>query len=199
MGRRAENNNVVMLETRRDSSEAIDLARRNIDKRHVFRPDRDQNLALDITNLRKGSVVMVDNATNNALALAHENDFLEMCLPVLWGDERMVHVERFGWLLRGAVLTFRPQTVFELYLVKDVVAAQWRLDRLYQTQTNVYENESRSGEVGKYGLPQASHSAMELDSRIYAAQAALSVAIRNCLMAAKAALASSKRNQGACT
>lgn len=116
-----------------------------------------------------------------------------MCLPILWGDERLVHFERFGWLLRGAVVTFRPLTVFELHLVKNIVAAQWRLDRLYQTQANVYENESRSGVVGKHGLPQASHSAMELDEQLYAAQKALSAAIKNHLMTVQSVIKANKR------
>ena len=104
-----------------------------------------------------------------------------------------VHFERFGWLLRGAVVTFRPLTVFELHLVKNIVAAQWRLDRLSQTQTNVYENEARSGAVGKYGLPQASHSAMELDEKLYAAQQSLSAAIRNHLMTVQSVIKANKR------
>ena len=79
--------------------------------------------------------------------------------------------------MRGAVETFKPLSMMELALVKNVVAAQWRLDRLYQTQTNVYHNEARAGEIGKYGLPAASHSAMELDEQIYRAQQALKVAI----------------------
>ena len=74
-----------------------------------------------------------------------------------------------------------------------VMAAQWRLDRLYQTQTNVYENESRTGEVGKYGLPQASHSAMELDEKLHAAQKALSAAIKNHLMTVQSVIKANKR------
>jgi hypothetical protein len=55
----------------------------------------------------------------------------------------------------------------------------------------------RRGKVGKYGWSQAAHSAMGLDSRLYVAQAALSVAFRNCLMTVKSALGSDKSNKGA--
>ncbi|MFZ1289847.1 MAG: hypothetical protein WAR79_07145 [Melioribacteraceae bacterium] len=180
--------NVVTMEAHR---EVEDKARRHLSKNKVFAKNREP--AIDINTLRKGDILMVESQANRSLQLAQEYDFLEMCLPILWGDERLVHFERFGWLLRGAVITFRPLTVFELYLIKNIVAAQWRLDRLYQTQTNVYENEARSGVVGKYGLPQASHSAMELDEKLYAAQKALSAAIKNHLMTVQSVIKANKR------
>lgn len=180
--------NVVILGSRR---EVEDRARRQLSTQQVFAKGKEP--AVDISTLRKGDVLLVDTQANRSLMLAQEYDFLEMCLPILWGDEKLVHFERFGWLLRGAVTTFRPLTVFELYLIKNIVAAQWRLDRLYQTQTNVYENEARSGVVGKYGLPQASHSAMELDEKLYAAQKALSAAIKNHLMTVQAVIKANKR------
>lgn len=180
--------NVVTMEAHR---EVEDKARSHLSKNKVFAKNREP--AIDINTLRKGDILMVESQANRSLQLAQEYDFLEMCLPILWGDERLVHFERFGWLLRGAVITFRPLTVFELYLIKNIVAAQWRLDRLYQTQTNVYENEARSGVVGKYGLPQASHSAMELDEKLYAAQKALSAAIKNHLMTVQSVIKANKR------
>ena len=180
--------NVVTLEAHREVEER---ARRHLGKNQVFAKNSEP--AIDINTLRKGDILMVESQANRSLQLAQEYDFLEMCLPILWGDERLVHFERFGWLLRGAVITFRPLTVFELYLIKNIVAAQWRLDRLYQTQTNVYENEARSGVVGKYGLPQASHSAMELDEKLYAAQKALSAAIKNHLMTVQSVIKANKR------
>lgn len=180
--------NVVALGPRRDVEER---ARRQLKTYQVFAKNREPQM--DIATMRKGDVLMVESQANRSLMLAQEHDFLEMCLPILWGDERLVHFERFGWLLRGAVITFRPLTVFELHLVKNIVAAQWRLDRLYQTQSNVYENEARSGSVGKYGLPQASHSAMEMDDGLYAAQQALSTAIRNHLMTVQAVIKANKR------
>ncbi len=180
--------NVVTMEAHRDVEEK---ARSHLSKNKVFAKNREP--AIDINTLRKGDILMVESQANRSLQLAQEYDFLEMCLPILWGDERLVHFERFGWLLRGAVITFRPLTVFELYLIKNIVAAQWRLDRLYQTQTNVYENEARSGVVGKYGLPQASHSAMELDEKLYAAQKALSAAIKNHLMTVQSVIKANKR------
>ena len=179
--------NVVTMEAHRDVEEK---ARSHLSKNKVFAKNREP--AIDINTLRKGDILMVESQANRSLQLAQEYDFLEMCLPILWGDERLVHFERFGWLLRGAVITFRPLTVFELYLIKNIVAAQWRLDRLYQTQTNVYENEARSGVVGKYGLPQASHSAMELDEKLYAAQKALSAAIKNHLMTVQSVIKANK-------
>lgn len=180
--------NVVTMEAHRDVEEK---ARSHLSKNKVFAKNREP--AIDINTLRKGDILMEESQANRSLQLAQEYDFLEMCLPILWGDERLVHFERFGWLLRGAVITFRPLTVFELYLIKNIVAAQWRLDRLYQTQTNVYENEARSGVVGKYGLPQASHSAMELDEKLYAAQKALSAAIKNHLMTVQSVIKANKR------
>ena len=168
-----------------------DKARSHLSKNKVFAKNREP--AIDINTLRKGDILMVESQANRSLQLAQEYDFLVMCLPILWGDERLVHFERFGWLLRGAVITFRPLTVFELYLIKNIVAAQWRVGRLYQTQTNGYENEARSGVVGKYGLPQASHSAMELDEKLYAAQKALSAAIKNHLMTVQAVIKANKR------
>ena len=180
--------NVVLLGSRR---EVEDRARRQLSTQQVFAKGKEP--AVDISTLRKGDVLLVDTQANRSLMLAQEHDFLGMCLPILWGDERLVHFERFGWLLRGAVITFRPLTVFELHLVKNIVAAQWRLDRLSQTQTNVYENEARSGAVGKYGLPQASHSAMELDEKLYAAQQSLSAAIKNHLMTVQAVIKANKR------
>lgn len=182
------NSNVVTMEAHR---EVEDKARSHLSKNKVFAKNREPEI--DINTLRKGDILMVESQANRSLQLAQEYDFLEMCLPILWGDERLVHFERFGWLLRGAVITFRPLTVFELYLIKNIVAAQWRLDRLYQTQTNVYENEARSGVVGKYGLPQASHSAMELDEKLYAAQKALSAAIKNHLMTVQSVIKANKR------
>lgn len=180
--------NVVLLGARR---EVEDRARRQLSKQQVFAKGKEP--AVDISTMRTGDVILVDTQANRSLMLAQEHDFLEMCLPILWGDERLVHFERFGWLLRGAVVTFRPLTVFELHLVKNIVAAQWRLDRLYQTQANIYENEARSGVVGKYGLPQASHSAMELDEQLYAAQKALSAAIKNHLMTVQSVIKANKR------
>ena len=180
--------NVVTMEAHR---EVEDKARSHLSKNKVFAKNREP--AIDINTLRKGDILMVESQANRSLQLAQEYDFLKMCLPILWGDERLVHFERFGWLLRGAVVTFRPLTVFELHLVKNIVAAQWRLDRLYQTQANVYENESRSGVVGKHGLPQASHSAMEVDEQLYAAQKALSAAIKNHLMTVQSVIKANKR------
>ncbi len=183
---------VVLLEARRPSADReVEAQARQHLTQDVFVKEPHQQP--DIMTMRVGDVYLLETPINRALALAQEYDFLGMCLPILWGDEKRVHFERFGWLLRGAITTFKPLTAFELYLVKNIVAAQWRLDRLYQTQANIYENESKSGEVGRYGLPQASHLAMELDDKLYAAQAALSVAIKNHLMTVQAVLKSHKR------
>ena len=183
---------VVLLEAHRhgDDREVEAHARQHL-KHNVF--VQEPSKQPDIMTMRVGDVFQLETPTNRALALAQEHDFLGMCLPILWGDEKLVHFERFGWLLRGAVTTFRPMTVFELYLVKNIVAAQWRLDRLAQTQANIYEHESKGGVVGRYGLPQASHSAMELDDKLYAAQEALSVAIKNHLMTMNSIIKTNKR------
>ena len=146
----------------------------------------------DLQFAGRGAIVAPHNTVNRALALARERDFLNMCLPILWGDEKKEHIERFGWLLRGAVETFKPLTVFELALVKNVVACQWRLDRLLVTQANVFEHEARRGEIGKYGLPAAVHVANELDEAIYEAQETLLTAIATYRAAVKAALDGNK-------
>lgn len=149
----------------------------------------------DFSLTGRGGVVATNPAVNRALVLARENDFLEMCLPILWGDERKEHFERFGWLLRGAIETFKPLTVFELALVKNIIACQWRLDRMLVTQANVFEHEARRGEIGKYGLPAASHIAKELDEAIYEAQEALLTAIAAYRGAMKIANANDQRER----
>lgn len=173
-----EMHNVISIERARHDeqrAETEQAARQYLPQERVFQP---VPLSEDaVQYLQKGDMLIMDPPVNKALRLAQSENFLEMCLPILWGDEKRVHFQRFGMLLRGAVETFKPLSMMELALVKNVVAAQWRLDRLYQTQTNVYHNEARAGEIGKYGLPAASHSAMELDEQIYRAQQALKVAI----------------------
>lgn len=131
----------------------------------------------DPTVLRHGEVMATETSSNKSLRLAESSNFLEMCLPVLWGDEKTSQIQAFGELLRGAVISFKPTSVFELVLVKNIVAAQWRLDRLYKMQTNIYDNEVGEGVRGRLGLPQATHSAMELDGVIYQAQKGLRGAI----------------------
>ncbi len=187
-----KNQKVVLLEAHRhgDDREVEEHARQHL-KQSVF--VQEPHKQPDINTMRVGDVFPLESSTNRALILAQQHDFLGMCLPILWGDEKRVHFERFGWLLRGAVTTFKPLTVFELYLVKNIVAAQWRLDRLAQTQANIYEHESKGGAVGRYGLPQASHSAMELDAQMYAAQEALSIAIKNHLMTMNSIIKTHKR------
>jgi hypothetical protein len=184
--------NVVALEAHRPERSVEEAARTHLEKIKVFAKTSGPAF-YDLEKMRKGDVLVVDNVANRALMLAGEHNFLEMCLPILWGDEKQVHLQQFGELLRGAVITFHPLTVFELHLVKNIVAAQWRLSRLYQTQTNVYENDAKSGEIGKYGLPAAAHSAMEMDEALYRAQAALNVAIKTHAMAVRTSVKSMQR------
>lgn len=131
----------------------------------------------DPTKLRHGEVMSTETTPNKSLRLAESSNFLEMCLPVLWGDEKTSQLQAFGELLRGAVISFKPTNTFELHLVKNIVAAQWRVERLYRMQKNVYENEMEDGERGRFGLPKATNLAMELDNEIYLAQKGLRHAI----------------------
>lgn len=181
--------NVVSIE-RSGRHRVEEEARTLLPKKEVF-ARVDAPLAV-LEGAARGDVIRTNPVVNRSLRLAQESDFLEMCLPVLWGDEKKIHLQRFGFLLRGAIETFKPLTVFELYLVKNIVAAQWRLDRLLVTQSNVYANEAKKGEVGKYGLPAASHAARELDTEIEDAQRALLSVIHTYRMAVKAALLSEK-------
>jgi hypothetical protein len=52
----------------------------------------------------------------------------------------------------------------------------------------VYVNEAKKGEVGKYGLPAASHAARELDMEIESAQKALMAVINTYMLMIKSAL-----------
>jgi hypothetical protein len=168
------NDNVVSIE-RATRHRVEDEARALLPKEEVFSRALAPMELLD--GARRGDVIQTNPTINRALRLAQDQDFLEMCLPILWGDEKKLHLQRFGFLLRGAVETFKPLTMFELSLVKNIVAAQWRLDRLLTTQGNVYVHVAKQGEVGKYGLPAASHAARELDREIDLAQRALLTAI----------------------
>lgn len=177
--------NVVSIE-RAGRHRVEEEARTLLPKEEVF-ARVEASLAV-LESATRGDVIRTNPTVNRSLRLAQESDFLEMCLPILWGDEKKIHLQRFGYLLRGAIETFKPLTTFELYMVKNIVAAQWRLDRLLTTQGNVYVNEAKKGEVGKYGLPAASHAARELDMEIESAQKALMAVINTYMLMIKSAL-----------
>ncbi|MEN6303199.1 MAG: hypothetical protein ABFD96_10775 [Armatimonadia bacterium] len=176
--------NVVSIE-RASRHRVEDEARALLPKDEVFA--RVDSTMMVLEGAERGDVIRTNPVINRSLRLAQEQDFLEMCLPILWGDEKKIHLQRFGYLLRGAIETFKPLTIFELYMVKNVVAAQWRLDRLLTTQGNVYVNEAKKGEIGKYGLPAAAHSARELDAEIESAQRALMTTIDIYMQSVRAA------------
>lgn len=169
-----ETSNVVNIA---DRATIADRARQALRAEKVFQREDDDLNGIDVYALQKGAVIPQKSVGNRALEVAAREHFLDTCLPILWGDEKERHFHLFGEVLRGAVITFKPQTRMELLLLKNVIAAQWRLERLYLTQSNIYDHESRTGEVGRYGLPKASHTAMELDELIYKAQESLEKAV----------------------
>jgi hypothetical protein len=123
-----------------------------------------------------GSVIP-NEGPNRSLTLARRSGFLEMCKPLLWGDEKEEQMQQFGELLRGAVETFHPETTFDLYMLKAIVAAQWRLNRLLEMQANVFAARAANREPGKYGLPVATMDALEIDEMIDTAQKNVEAAI----------------------
>jgi hypothetical protein len=114
-----------------------------------------------------------------SLQLAAKSDFLKMCQPLLWGNEKQERLQEFGELLRGAVETFVPETTFDLHLLKTIVAALWRLNRLLEIQSNVFEAGAQEEEekAGMHGLPAATVNALTFDERVDQAQKNLEIAI----------------------
>ena len=184
--------NVVALEVRRRPVEVE--ACRVLPSQEVF-ASQQRDLAEVPDTFHKGYTIVKGSTANRSLRLADREDFLGMCLPLLWGDEKTAHLERFGYLLRGAVETFKPQTTFELAMLKNIVGAQWNLDRLYITQSNVYESESQRGEIGRFGLPKAGQDAREFNGEVAKAQKQLNIAIATYRQMVKVAFATERERQ----
>jgi len=125
-----------------------------------------------------GQSVVLDSAVNRSLRLAQQYDFLSMARRALWGDEDRTLVQEFGWMLRGAIETFRPRNAFELHILSNVVEAQWRLIRISKMQKAIFEGEAKTGAIGKHGLPAATTAARTLDSDYRAASELLDKTIQ---------------------
>lgn len=106
-------------------------------------------------------VYQFSSPDNTSLTVAQNARFDEMCSDVLWGSE---DTNRFGELLRGAVLTFLPENLYHLQLLKTVVSFSWQLDRLGATQHNLFE--AGKGVRGKMGLPQGAIDARSMGPQV---------------------------------
>lgn len=141
-------------------------------------PDRNRPIAV-------GETLVLDTRVNAALRLAHRNQFMSMIAHCLWGDEQTSELVRLGYLARGAVMTLQPTNVFELYLVGNVVSAQWKLDRTMRIQQTVFNSHATKRTAGRHGLPTATWAAMELDEEVFKCQKLLDGAIKSYHLATK--------------
>lgn len=127
--------------------------------------------------IKIGEMLVLDTRVNAALRLAHKSSFMAMIAHCLWGDEQDTELLRLGYLARGAVMTFQPTNPFELSLVGNVVAAQWKLDRTLRIQKAVFDKHAAKPVAGRHGLPTATWAAMELDEEAVKAQKMLDMAV----------------------
>lgn len=108
-----------------------------------------------------GHVYQFNSPDNISLAVAQNARFDEMCSDVMWGSE---DTNKFGELLRGAVLTFLPENLYHLQLLKVVVSLSWQLDRLGATQHHLFEAGKHTR--GKMGLPQGAIDARSMSPKV---------------------------------
>lgn len=112
-------------------------------------------------NLPKGAehrsaVFPLVSKENESLRLAESARFDVMCSKILWGSE---DPQAFGEFLRSLVISFQPENVFELTLLRNVASCQWQLQRLEAIQHNVFA--AGKEQVGPFGLPAGTSDAME--------------------------------------
>jgi hypothetical protein len=129
-------------------------------------------------NLPKGAdhrsaVFPLVSKENNALRLAESARFDEMCAKILWGSE---DPEVFGEFLRSLVVNFQPENVFELTLLRNVAACQWKLIRLESIQHNLFV--AGKEVAGPFGLPAGTSDAMAFEGASSELLADLQRAIR---------------------
>ena len=129
-------------------------------------------------NLPKGAdhrsaVFPLASKENNALRLAESARFDVMCEKILWGSE---DPQLFGEFLRSLVIAFEPQNLFELSLLRNVAASQWKLQRLEAVQHNLFA--AGQEVIGPFGLPAGTSDAMEFQSASSELLADLQRAIR---------------------
>lgn len=96
------------------------------------------------------------NRENDSLGLAARERFDVMCANILWGSEDH---EAFGEMLRSLVVSFLPQNVFQLHLLRNIASAQWQLQRIEAIQHNLFD--AGKDTVGAYKLPGGTSDAME--------------------------------------
>jgi hypothetical protein len=141
--------------------------------------DEVQTKALISRPMAVGDSVAVIDPANRSLLVAQQHDFYALCEPVLWGAERTGRNELFGELLRSTVMTFLPDGLHDLFQLKAVVAAQWRLNRLLEIQSNLFSAHAESQEHDRRGIPRATTHALEIDRQIDQAQVAVLRAIES--------------------
>lgn len=106
----------------------------------------------------KSAVFPLASKENNALRLAESARFDIMCEKILWGSE---DPQVFGEFLRSLVIAFEPQNLFELTLLRNIAACQWKLQRLEAIQHNVFD--AGKEQVGPFGLPAGTSDAMDFE------------------------------------
>jgi hypothetical protein len=132
-----------------------------------------------------GESIILDTRVNAALRLAHRNKFMNILSHCLWGDEEDSELVRLGYLARGAVMTFQPTNLWELYLVGNIVSNQWKLDRTLRIQKAVFNAQAEKRTAGRHGLPSATWAAMELDDEVMRCQKMLDSSIKSYRLATK--------------
>lgn len=103
----------------------------------------------------KSAVFPLASKENNALRLAESARFDIMCEKILWGSE---DPQVFGEFLRSLVIAFEPQNLFELTLLRNIAACQWKLQRLEAIQHNLFGAGQEA--IGPFGLPAGTSDAM---------------------------------------
>jgi hypothetical protein len=78
-------------------------------------------------------------ATQRALALAHREQFFDICQSTLWGNEDR---RAFSDLLRGIVEAYLPETRWDLELLANIVDIQWKIRRTRRLQQSLFESGS---------------------------------------------------------
>jgi hypothetical protein len=96
---------------------------------------------------------------NESLSLAERERFDVMCSKIPWGSEDR---EAFGEMLRSLVITFLPQDVFHLHLLRNVASLQWQLYRIEAIQHNLFT--AGAEEVGAHNLPAGTNDALEFQT-----------------------------------
>jgi hypothetical protein len=117
----------------------------------VFAYEED-NTVYAPNHYEEGAEYPLYNRVNQSLKLAEQHNFLKMCEGSLWGaeaDDSAIKHE-FGEFLRGIVETFKPKTAAHLRLLKNVVDAQWGLERASRYRKGIFDN--NMNERGSHGM-----------------------------------------------